>query len=114
MFKDEQGNELRYWPISNLAEGESSEVIRIKLDAPTSGKLKASVDSRARVWAKWTQFPSNPFVNISNGQGIPLDGIPGPYAVFDIYVEALSPIDVFERVPITVVASVSVPAGWTK
>lgn len=113
MIKDAVGNELFYWPISNLAAGENSEVIIIRIETPSDGKLKATDDDRINMWAKWMQFPLNPFTNISDGPGINLSGIPGPYAEFAIYVEAVEPIDgAFIRVPITVVVSISRPAGW--
>lgn len=112
MFLDSMDMDLTYWPTS-LKEGETSEVIEIQVETPFVGYLRATNDARARVWAKWMMFPANPFINISAGSGINLDGLSGPFADFAVYVEALSPIDGFERVPLTVVQSENRPAGWT-
>lgn len=112
-FYDADLNLMTYWPIPTLKENDISPTIIVQLIAPRNGYLRASLDARARVWAKWMQFPLNPFINISAGSGINLNGIPGPYAVFQIYVEALSPIVGMERVPLTVMATESDPAGWS-
>lgn len=110
---DELNNQIYYWPISNLAAGESSEAIRIKIPTPTTRYLTASVDARVKVWAKWMAFPANPYSNINDGTGINLAGIPGPYGEFEIYVEALEPMtEAFVRVPLSVITSEGVKAGW--
>lgn len=111
-FLDELGNVISYWPMS-LTEGESSEAIIIQVPINTSGFLRATNDERAEIWAKWMMFPLNPYINISTGSGISLNGLTGPYQNFSVYVKALTPITGFERVPLSIIASLNAPAGWS-
>ena len=114
MIKDETGAEFFYWPIVNLVEGESSEIIIVTIDTPIDAYLRATQDERVKFWAKWMAFPSNPFTQINTGNGINMNGISGPTTQFAIYVEAVAPIeDVFTRVPLTLIAAITSPAGWT-
>ena len=113
MIKDLSGKEITYWPIPNLVEGQNSEVLTIRIDTPIEARLRANSDPRIKFWAKWMAFPNNPFIEVSTGAGISLSGIPAPYAEFEIYVEALSPINsAFERVPITLFVVEGHAAGW--
>lgn len=108
---DENGVEFYYWPIVNLVEGQTSETINIRIDTPFTGRLHCSSDDRVKLWAR--QLPGGAFTDISNGPGILLTGIPGPYIAFAIYVEALAPIsNAFERVPLSLAITGGSSAAW--
>jgi hypothetical protein len=111
MIYDEIGNELTYWPISGLTEGDSSEVLTIKITTPiVNGELFATSDDRYKVWARFKGV-GDPYTDIS---AAPLDVNVNPLGdrELEIYVEVLSPIDGFERIPISVVTGTSTSAGW--
>lgn len=111
MIKDEIGNELVYWPISGLGEGESSGVLTFNVPTPQHlGRLRASIDSRVKVFCRVAGVGS--YVDISS-TSIDLAVLAGPDTDFEIYVEAQSPIEGLERVPISVVAGTSSSAGWS-
>lgn len=122
MIVDLNGNELTYWPITGLIEGQDSEhlifsevLVNLHPSPTTDARptnptfLYASFDSRVSVWAKQVSRAA-PFRNISL---YPLDltGIEGEINV-EIFVRALSPISGLERVPISVVVGTSFKAGW--
>jgi hypothetical protein len=109
MIKDTDGNELTYWPISGLVEGENSQTLQFIVENTGTGKVSASVDSRLIVWARPVGNPI--WVNIAVAP-IPLSGYPIGDVDFECYVEALSPIVGLERVPVSVVAGSSSAAGW--
>lgn len=113
-FYDEAFKELTYWPIPNLVAGEVSETLLINIPTPTLGRLQGTKDVRTKIWAKWMQFPNNPYIEISAGPGINMAGIPGPYGLFAVYVEALEFVssNAFERVPLSIIQSLNAPAGW--
>ena len=109
MIKDTTGSEVTYWPISNLIEGQITGVMEFVIDTPVAGVLKTSSDGRLRVWARALGEPS--YVNISV-TGLNLSGYGAVETTFQMYAEALAPIEGFERVPLTVTAAVSSAAGW--
>lgn len=108
MIRDTDGNQITYWPISGLVEGQNSEVLEFIVEASGTGRLSASFDTRGRVWAKRTT--SGLYQNIS-ASPIDLTGLIGDIH-FNCYVEALSPIEGLQRVGLSVIAGTSSPAGW--
>lgn len=109
MIKDSNGDELTYWPISGLVEGENSEVLDFTLEIPdVAATLTANADARLIVWAKKVGDAS--FVNISEDP-YDLSSLSGDVD-FQAYVEALSPIEGLERVPVSVIAGTGSAAGW--
>ena len=109
-MKDSAGNVLTYWPISDLEEGDLSDVLTFKITGPVSGKLVATNDPRARVWARVASVGS--YVNISTGF-IALSLSSGDHS-YECYVEALSPISGLQRVALSVIAAVAGQAGWAE
>lgn len=109
MIKDANGDELIYWPISGLIEGEDSETLDFTVEIPVEASLlSATIDSRIIVWAKKVGDVS--FVDISNS---PYDlSLLSGDVDFQVYIEALTPIDGLERIPVSVMAGTSSPAGW--
>ena len=110
MIFDANGNELIYWPISGLIEGENSDTLDFTVEVPaTVASLTTTLDSRVNVWVK--KVGDVAFVNISE-TSYDLTGL-GPGDVdFQIYLEALTPIEGLERIPITITAGVAYSAGW--
>lgn len=109
MITDSNGDELTYWPISGLVEGDLSETLDFTIDVPTGGgSIIPTVDSRVYVWAKKVGDAS--FTNISLTP-YDLTGLSGSVD-FQCYVEALSPIEGLEMIPIAVTAGTSSAAGW--
>lgn len=110
-IKDEDGEEMVFWPVEGLVEGETSSPITIKVDCPLpSGELKGSSDSRLIIWARQKAL-GGPYQNISD-TGIDLSALVGEVE-FEVYVEATAGISGVERVPFVVMASTSEPAPWT-
>lgn len=111
MILDSDGNELVYWPISGLIEGQDSETLEFTVPVPvTGGELSASADPRLIVWAR--EAGDVTWVNVSENP-IDLTALAGTDVDFECYVEALSPIEGLERVPVSVNAGTGSPAGWT-
>jgi hypothetical protein len=109
MILDADGNELVYWPISGLIEGEDSEVLEFTIPVPDyPTMLTASLDDRGIVWAR--KVGDAGYVNISTTP-YDLSALSG-FQDFQCYVEALTPIVGLERVPFSVVAGTGSPAGW--
>lgn len=111
MITDSNNDELTYWPISGLVEGETSEVLDFTIENPsTPAVLSANQDDRLIVWARkvgdvsYVDIATTPY-DLSGFSAGPLD--------FQCYVEALTPIEGLERVPVTVSAGTSSPAGWS-
>ena len=109
---DENGDDLVYWPISGLEEGTASETINILVDTPvTNGLLTATDDARATVYAR-EAGSADPWQDIADDP-IDLSGYPVGQTEFEVYVQALSPISGFQRVPLQVTAGTATAAGWT-
>ncbi len=106
MIKDADGNELSYWPISGLIEGEDSETLVFYVQG--GGTLYATESDKCIFWARRVGDPT--WVNVAVSP-YSLVGLTGDIA-FEGYVEALTPIVGLERIPLTVVAGSSGPAGW--
>lgn len=118
MIKDMAGNEITYWPITGLIEGENSDTLLFTVDmppTPSSGPapvagLYANADARAQVWVK--KVGDIDFVNVS-GSRYSFDDLIGSGTVdFEGYVKALTPIVGLQRVPMSVVSGQSSQAGW--
>lgn len=109
---DSIGDELTYWAISGLIEGEDSEVLDFTIEGLLGGpqSIYANLDARANVWvrkvgdASYTNVSLTPYV---------LDGIIGDRN-FQCYIEALTPISGLERIPFTITSGTSSPAGWVE
>ena len=109
MITDSDGNELVYWPISGLIEGENSEVLSFTVAVPTEeASITATYDARINVWVKKVGDAS--YVNISTNP-YDLAGLSGDVD-FLVYIEALSPIEGLERIPISIVVGSGSSAGW--
>lgn len=112
MIYDAQDNELAYWPISGLVEGESSEVLTFKVETPvTNGLLAASKDDRVTIYARRKGVGAS-YQDIATDP-IDLSALPVGPTEFEVFIQALSPIVGLERVPIQVTSGTSTPAGWT-
>lgn len=110
MITDNDDNELTYWPISGLIEGESSEVLTCKVTVPDGiSALSANQDDRVRIMARKVGDAS--YIDISDTP-YDLSSLSGVVS-FQIYVEALSPIEGLERVAIAVIAGGGSSAGWS-
>lgn len=110
MITDTLGNELTYWPISELIEGGVSETLEFVVPIPShASELKGAADYRYIIWAK--KVGDAAFVNLGTTP-YSLAGLSGNVH-FQMYIEALSPIVGLERLPIPIVAGASAPAGWT-
>ena len=110
-MKDANGIELTYWPITGLIEGESSQVLTIKVTTPVvGGYLRASNDPRLKVWARRKGVGAS-YVDIRL-TGIDISGMPVGDTEFEIYAEAVTPITGLERIPVAVSASGASAANW--
>lgn len=111
MIRDANGEELTYWPISGLEEGQDSAHLTVYVDTPQTGALRArSSSARAQVWARIGD--SGGFTNITTGE-IALAGLAYPETAFEIFVRATGPIpNGFERVSLTVGPAAGQPAAW--
>lgn len=112
MIKDSDGVEITYWPISGLTVGEVSETLEFTVELGVSGAgtaLKSSIDASVAVWAKQ---PSDISVVDISQDPYDLSALSGDVD-FELYVEALGPVDGLVRIPIEVFAGVASPAGWT-
>lgn len=110
-MRDYNGDDLTYWPISNLIEGDDSEILIFVLDTPIVGFLTADSDPRIKVWARENGVGS--YQDITNDP-IDLSGFSGPTTEFQCYVESIdAQITGFEFVPLVVSASQTSPAGWS-
>lgn len=110
MITDNDDNELTYWPISGLIEGETSEVLTCKVTVPDGvGFLSANQDSRVKIMARKVGDAS--YIDISDTP-YDLTGLSGTVS-FEMYVEALSPIEGLERVAVAVIAGSGSNAGWS-
>lgn len=107
---DADGDEITYWPIPALAEGDETdpEVITIE-DLPIAGALAVTNDSRVTVRGRISGIGS--YVNLATTP-IDLSGLgPGDVDV-QIKVQANSPIVGLERVPIFTGVATTGPADW--
>lgn len=112
MIVDANGDELTYWAISGLIEGDNSDPLDYTVPSPSSvAYLRATHDDRLKIWTK--KIGDASFVDISTGTGYNMGPFAGTDVDFETYVEALDGITGLERVPVTIVAAVSYPAGWT-
>jgi len=110
-MKDANGDELTYWPITGLVEGETSQVLTILVTTPVvGGYLRASNDPRLKVWARPKDVGED-YVDI-RFTGIALADMPVGDTEFEIYVEAVTPITGLERIPVAVSASGASAANW--
>jgi hypothetical protein len=108
MILDENENELVYWPISGLIEGENSQELTFMLEGPTSGKLVGTEDDRVTVFARPKGVGAE-YQDISN---VPIEVNIVVNTEYEIFVRANSPIEGLERVPVSVVLGSSNPAQW--
>lgn len=108
-MKDGLGNQLDYWPLSGLVEGQLSDTFPFKVATPAFAFLTATEDTRVKVWCR--SVGVGLFQDIAIFP-INLEFFPAGDTDFEFYVEALTPIMGLERVPITAVAAESEPAGW--
>lgn len=110
MIKDSVGNEISYWPISGLVEGEDSETLdfTLELSGSLGVFLHATASAKCKFWARkvgdvsWKDIAVDPY---------DVSGLTGDVD-FEGYVEALTPITGLERVPVSVFVGSSEPAGW--
>lgn len=110
LIKDVDGDELAYWPVSGMVEGDTVGPESIYIDCPVEGTLSAGVDSRLEVRGRIAGVGS--YVDLSSSP-IDLSSL-GPGTVeFEIELEALSPIVGLERVPVFLGTSSSGPADWS-
>lgn len=110
MIKDTDGMEITYWPISGLIAGDTSQHLTFTVEVPGSNAtLSCTEDDRLIVWAKKVGDAS--FVNLATSP-YDLTGLSGDVD-FEMYIEALSPIEGLNRIPIIVSAGTSSDAGWT-
>lgn len=136
MIKDSDGNELTYWPISGLVEGESSDILAFNFVNPSTGVnvalLASNLDARAIVWVRITDTAlviSRGGTIIGGGFHHPPGPTPGPWfnisaepidlanyvagtLTFECFIEAMSPITGLNRVPFSVIAGVGGGAAW--
>jgi hypothetical protein len=111
LLKDNDGNDLMYWPIPALEEGEDSEVLTFKVQGPVAhGSLIADADTRVKVWAR--QGTSGPYSDIAINP-LDLTALAPGLTVFQTYLEALSPIEGLQNIPIAVSAGIENAAAWT-
>ena len=110
MIKDANGNELTYWPISGLIEGQDSEVLQFTVEVPeTPAYLRAAEDERYIAWAR--KVGDTDYVDIETDP-YDLSALSGDVD-FEMYIEATGPIDGLERIPIVVSDGTQYPAGWS-
>lgn len=109
MIRDGNGDELTYWPISGVIEGDDTDPL---LFTPTTQGQKITATRDDRVVVKCRVAGAGPYTDISNGSldvsALMLDGS----VDFDIYATVMGPIEGLERIPITVTVGSSGPAGW--
>lgn len=112
-MRDGANEQLDYWQITGLVAGQNSQPIDVKVDVPViNGRLKASIDARAKVWVR-RKSVGGAYTNVSQGSGFDLSNLAAGVETFEVYVEAVAPITGLERVPVEVTASTSSAAGWT-
>ena len=114
MIEDQNGNEMTYWPISGLTEGEHSETIRISVLIAENGYLQAAQNSNLRIYARF--LGTGDFADIADSP-VSLDGpLHNPPVSgrldFEIYAAAVGPISGLERVALSVSASKGSSADW--
>lgn len=111
LLKDSNGDDLTFWPISGLIEGEDSAILEFNFPTPQQGQLLSELDDRLEVYCREKDVGT--FQDISQTP-IVLSG----YAVnaareFEIFVRALTPISGLERIPLGVSIGTSTASGWT-
>lgn len=109
MIFDDAGSVLTYWPITGLTEGEESQHIFIRVDVPVMGLFSATDDPRLRVMGKLDG--PGPFVDLAT-VGVDLSAMSPGQARMEIYCVAHSPIDLVERVGLTVGAASDAAAAY--
>jgi hypothetical protein len=110
-FLDEASNELTYWPISGLRQGQYSAVLVVGVeDVPAAASLTVTADSRVSVLAR-RQGTADPFVNIA-ASPVDLSGFAGPIAWFEMKLLAAADITGAPRVALTPGAFTNSPADW--
>lgn len=108
---DDLGNELFYWPVGQLIEGDATAPLTIKVNTPVAlGRLRASTNPLVSVWARvkgvgatYQDVTVTPIDLSVLGAG-PTD--------FEVYAEALSGIAGIEREAVYIIAGSSSSAGW--
>lgn len=112
-FKDRAGNPLTYIQFTGLLSNGSSETVEFMVDpTPTAGMLSATLDDDVAVMCRVKD--TGLFVNISTDP-IDLSVInEGPDTVFELYLATGASIQGLYRVPLTIVAGSSLPAGWVE
>lgn len=112
MSKDVDGFIFTYWALSELVEGEDSEVLTFIEDTPIDGELRSTGDSRVIVWAR-VKGVGDPYQNIVTTP-IDMSTLGAGETEFEMYVEALGPVPAgTELIYLYVTASNAGPAGWT-
>lgn len=110
MIKDANGNEITYWPITGLIEGQDSIVLDFTVEVPvTPSALAASYNVKVKTWAR--KVGDTDYVDISVDP-YDLSALSGDVD-FQGFVEAVGPIEGLERIPIVVSAGTGHPAGWS-
>lgn len=107
---DADGDEITYWPIAALAEGEETTPEEITIeDLPIDGALTVTDDSRVTVLGRVSGVGS--YVNLATSP-IDLSSL-GPGDVdFQVKVQVNAPIVGLERVPIFIGTETSGTADW--
>lgn len=110
IFKDGNGDDLEYVPITGLATGQSTDPIPFTFDTPQTGMLTSNLDDNVIVWVRlvsegiWYDIASDPIDTSLINEGVDTE--------FEFKVEALAPITGLYRCPMAVVLGVSLPSGW--
>lgn len=108
-IKDSADNVLVWIPITGLVEGQDSQEVDFNMTTPRTGMLSASHDDRVNIFAK---VVGGIYQNIDTDP-IDLSVLSSGVTNFKVYAHALSPIEGLERIPISVTAGESKPAGWS-
>lgn len=109
-MRDGLGNDIVYIPISGLVEGQSTPVFSVFVDLPSTGKFTSESSTKARVMGR--EAGTMMYVDIAQ-EPFDLAGMVGSEVEFELYVEALYPIEGLERIPLSVSAGEAKPAGWS-
>jgi hypothetical protein len=110
IIKDADGNDLVFWPVSGMAEGDVIGPVLITItDTPLDAEFTTRVDPRLTVLARVNGV--GPYLDISLNP-IDLSSLPSGGVTLQVKLQANAPINGVERVPLTVGTYSSSPAGW--
>jgi hypothetical protein len=110
MITDTEEVALVYWPLT-MVGGQTSEVLEFIIDNPSgpTARMSATKYDNLKTWAR--KVGDADYIDIS-ASPYDLSVVAAGPANMEMFIEALSDIDSFERNPVSVVVGSSSAAGW--